>query len=552
MPLKTFSPIPLSFLIAAALSLTACQQENAVVGSYLPKPVIAAPLFDNSVTLVETAGSRALNDGIFYTATDIAKAKAAFTDATLAGVPNSIRAVAYREYAKIMRFEQAGELNEKSLNLLFTAHKLGDPQATRILADYALTQGREAEALALLQPIYQTYTPAKALLGQIYLTQNNPDGARLIRESIAEYQGALALGDAGAHIALAELFGNPALGQFNPVLAVRYYEQARAGGDEAAYFPLAEFYRTGSGVVANHEKAIAYYTHIADAGNANAARILSSGYSADGWIRADAAKEVAWMEREEALRSDAFQPAGKVRMNLGKAYTAGYGVKKNLATARIWFDKAAAEDAAMNYRAMRFLQEQNTPEATALAEQYYQHGLAAKDPDALAYQVKLAEKAKKEAMQALVRQNRGDHKFQSLTEVETAARAMRANPEIPTADRYFAIGDGYVNFGKPKEGLPLLERAAGKGSVPAMKRLSRLYAAGDDVDQDFARATQWMLQAAKAGDVEAEYYTGLAYAQAIGVEKDVGLATHWLSRASVSGNANAKAVLESLHGEAGQ
>ena len=536
--------------LAAFLSLlTACQNEQASLATFLPGPLTTQPLFDNSITLVETPGSRALNEGIFYTPTDIKKAKADLTEAASPGVPNDIRSAAYREYGKILRFENGNQFDAKSLDLLFTAHKLGDPQATRILADYALTQNRPAEAIGLLQPIYASYTPAKALLGQIYLTQGNQDGARLVREAIAEYHQALALGDKTAHASLGEVYSNPAYGQFNPVLAVRHYEQAIAIGDQGGYWPLAEFYRTANGVAPDHEKALAYYTHLANAGNAGAARMISLAYSEGGWIGADPVKETQWWLREEKLRTAVHQPAVHVRLNLGKAYAIGHGVEKDLKTSQAWFDKVVAEDSTRIYHIMRFLQLQNTPEANDLAAMYYAKGLEIHDPATLAYQDKMDARAKKEAYQALVRLNRGGHKFQSLAEVEAAATNLRAHPEIPTDQRYFVIGDGYVNFGHYTEGLPLLRQGAQKGSVDAMKRLSRLYASGEGVKQDFHAAFEWMQKAAKTGDTEAEYYTGLAYAQALGVEKDREKARQWLSRSASGGNQSATAVLNSLHGE---
>ncbi len=538
------------WLVSAGLMLllSACAEE-ATLTAYLPGPVTTTPLFDNSITLVETPGSRELNEGIFYTPTDILKAKTDLTAAARPGIPNDIRSAAYREYGKVLRFENGNQFDAKSLNLLYTAHKLGDPQATRILADYALAQNRPEEAVGLLKPIYLSYTPAKALLGEIYVLQHNPDGPRLIREAIAEYNQALVLGDRTAHASLGEIYANPNAGQYNPVLAVRHYEQAILLGDQGAYWPLAEFYRTGNGVAPDHNKALKYYTHLADAGNAGAARLLSLAYAEGGWLRPDPVKEVGWWKREEALRVRVHQPAVHVRINLGKAYAVGHGVERDLKVAAAWFDRAVAEDPTQNYRVMRFLQIQNTPEDNDLAAVYYEKGMAVRDPAMLAYQDKMDARAKKEAYQALVRLNRGGHKFQSLTEVQEAAANLRAHPEIPTPQRYFVVGDGFVNFGHYEEGLTLLRNAAGRGYVDAMKRLSRLYASGEGVKQDFRAAFDWMMKAAKAKDAEAEYATGLAYAQGLGVQKDIAKARAWLSRSAAGGNRSADAVLTSLHAE---
>ena len=85
---------------------------------------------------------------------------------------------------------------------------------------------------------------------------------------------------------------------------------------------------------------------------------------------------------------------------------------------------------------------------------------------------------------------------------------------------------------------------AGLGNAQAQGQLGSMYANGDGVPQDSAKALKWFRKAAEQGLAEAQNVLGLMYAAGTGTPRDEGEALVWFNLAARSGNAEARKNLE--------
>ena len=73
-----------------------------------------------------------------------------------------------------------------------------------------------------------------------------------------------------------------------------------------------------------------------------------------------------------------------------------------------------------------------------------------------------------------------------------------------------------------------------------------MYAKGQGVPKDVAKAAHWVQKAGEQGDAVAQYALGQMYAEGKGVPKDIGKARLWLKKATDQGDARAAKYLEQL------
>jgi len=88
-----------------------------------------------------------------------------------------------------------------------------------------------------------------------------------------------------------------------------------------------------------------------------------------------------------------------------------------------------------------------------------------------------------------------------------------------------------------KNALPLFQKAADRGSAPAMYYLGLLYSSGE-VARDYAKAREWLQKAADAGESNSMARLGLMYECGEGVAKDIGKAREWHQKAADAGDSN--------------
>ncbi len=78
------------------------------------------------------------------------------------------------------------------------------------------------------------------------------------------------------------------------------------------------------------------------------------------------------------------------------------------------------------------------------------------------------------------------------------------------------------------------------GDASSQVSLGFMYAIGDDVPRDMAKAVEWWQKAAAQGDADAQHSLGLAYSNGEGVPKDMAKAVEWWRKAVAQGHARAQ------------
>ena len=86
------------------------------------------------------------------------------------------------------------------------------------------------------------------------------------------------------------------------------------------------------------------------------------------------------------------------------------------------------------------------------------------------------------------------------------------------------------------------KKRADSGAADAQVNLGLMYAKGEGVPKDAAKAVEWYQKAAVQGDEAAQFSLGLSYLIGDGVPEDSVLAYAWLNLSAAQGNENAKGV----------
>lgn len=86
-----------------------------------------------------------------------------------------------------------------------------------------------------------------------------------------------------------------------------------------------------------------------------------------------------------------------------------------------------------------------------------------------------------------------------------------------------------------KQGFVMLQNAAEAGSQYAQYDLGVIYAYGDGVLKDEAKAAAWYQKAATQGNKYAQFELGVMYAFGRGVPKDEAMAAEWYQKAAAQG-----------------
>jgi TPR repeat protein len=89
-------------------------------------------------------------------------------------------------------------------------------------------------------------------------------------------------------------------------------------------------------------------------------------------------------------------------------------------------------------------------------------------------------------------------------------------------------------------------RAADRGLPAAQFNVGLAYAYGFGVEKDEAEAVRWFERAADAGHEMAQKHLGLAYLMGKGIEKDEARALMWLELAAESGDEESRKLLVDL------
>ena len=89
-------------------------------------------------------------------------------------------------------------------------------------------------------------------------------------------------------------------------------------------------------------------------------------------------------------------------------------------------------------------------------------------------------------------------------------------------------------------------KAADQGNANAQFNLGSMYERGQGVARNYAKAAEWYAKAADQGKAKAQYNLGLMYARGPGVARDHVQAYMWFNVAAVGGSDVASKALDSL------
>ena len=114
--------------------------------------------------------------------------------------------------------------------------------------------------------------------------------------------------------------------------------------------------------------------------------------------------------------------------------------------------------------------------------------------------------------------------------------------------RPFTCALNLIERRETQTALPILRRAATRGSVPALRAIGLIYLRGEgDTPQDLAQAVRWFQAAARQGDAESMYVLGVMFRRGFAVEANQAQAITWLQRAADAGYTRASAVLSAMN-----
>lgn len=91
-----------------------------------------------------------------------------------------------------------------------------------------------------------------------------------------------------------------------------------------------------------------------------------------------------------------------------------------------------------------------------------------------------------------------------------------------------------------KSAIKWLTLASEQGEISAQFNLALIYARGDGVPADQAKACHWFIRAAQHGNNDAQYATGACYQYGMGVKQDDRKALYWYKLAASQGNERAE------------
>lgn len=95
--------------------------------------------------------------------------------------------------------------------------------------------------------------------------------------------------------------------------------------------------------------------------------------------------------------------------------------------------------------------------------------------------------------------------------------------------------------------IPLLEKAASEGNVPAQYNLGVACLEGLGVSRDYRKAARWFQVAAAQSDTRAQFRLGQMILRGQGMEKDAARAFQWFAKAAADGHPRAQSHVGAMY-----
>ena len=366
------------------------------------------------------------------------------------------------------------------------------------------------------------------------------------------YEKAVAKNNTSAMVDLGLLYENGQGVARDYIRAREWFEKAAEKGEGMAMFNLGLLYENGQGVTQDYIRAREWFEKAADQDHASAMFNLGLLY-ANGWGMAlDYVRAREWYEKAAAKdNADAM-------LDLGWLYENGRGVAQDYVRAREWYEKAAAKDnaSAMFNLALLYENGQSVTQDYAKAREWYEKAAAKDNAIAMVNLGVLYEDGRGMA-QDYVRAREWYEKAaakdnatavrnlgllyennQGVAQDYAQARQCQPRPGLSQGsgrDAGLRPGAQVVREGC-RQGQ--YEKAAAKDNAIAMFNLGLLYANGQGVTQDYAKAREWYEKAAKDNAI-AMLNLGVLYVNGQGVTQDYIRAREWYEKAAAKDNASA-------------
>jgi TPR repeat protein len=117
----------------------------------------------------------------------------------------------------------------------------------------------------------------------------------------------------------------------------------------------------------------------------------------------------------------------------------------------------------------------------------------------------------------------------------------------PSAGPGFTQGSARIESTPSAQNIAMLKQHAANGDAEAQYNLGNLYAFGQGVTQDYARAAIWYREAAQQGNADAQFALGDLYEDGNGVPQDYSQAATWYRKAADQGDVVAQLDLGVLY-----
>ena len=461
---------------------------------------------------------------------------------------------------------------DKGMQLLRHAADLGNADALYILA-ICYQKGKyvekdEKKAFELLWTSIQAENTPKSIkkLGDFY--RDGIGAAQAYEDAARLYQAASDRGDAGAMIALSELYNEGKGVEKNVELAIQLQKKASEiyewnifgnmplefakeqaqQGDEEAMYQLGNRYDNGDGVEQNPEVASDWWFKAAIKGHIKAAHNLGNYYF---YEKHDVENGLKWFEKAASGDSTLSLYA------LGDIFFNGIGIAQDKDKGLLYYKKAADLDYPEAERKLSFLYhdgdfvEQDIDKSKYWLEKYLEHD----SPDAH-YRMGLClyhgDMYETNYSQALVHFSeavkgrchdaspyyidllwRGNHAEQDREAVLATYKELDERGDaIASYYLYTLYNDEEYALRDKDTAVTYLKKSAEGGYPVALRYMGFQYMEGGFFESDYNKANEYLAQAAEFGDTDAIINLARLYQLGLGVDKDTKKALEFYLQAA--------------------
>ena len=345
-------------------------------------------------------------------------------------------------------------------------------------------------------------------------------------------------------------------------------------GYKYAEYSLGGLYYHGKGVEQNHETAFDLYSRSAAQGFPYASfelgKMLRDGV---GCVKNSAESGKHFTDAFHGFKGlEQTSHDDKLQYRLGWMLQNGVGTEKDIAAAKVYFEKAATvgNPFACYALAKLILSDESAPlPDVEKALGYLRQAVEAENPYAEYFLGKLFEqgqhvpKNEVEAVRLYKLSAAQDNDFAAyrlgklylggggiLKDVGEAIRWLTFAAEKKNQFAEYTLGVLYLKGEDvPKDAtraIDYLRRSAAQENQYAQYRLGKIYLTGEDAAKDVDAALRYLTAAAEQGNQYAEYTLGKLYLMGKDVPKDRDAAVQWFTRSAAQGNIYAQFFLDHM------